>query len=165
MDTSTQDLARIAAVGIGATAAMDLWLLLLKRLGMPSLNIAFIGRWAGHLVRGRWKHDPIAKSPPVPGEAALGWLVHYAVGIAFAALLAAIAGTSWLRAPSIIPALAIGVATTAAPLLVMQPSMGAGIASSRTPTPLKNCLRSFMNHTVFGAGLYVTAVLLSLIAP
>jgi hypothetical protein len=50
-----------------------------------------------------------------------------------------------------------GVATVAAPLLVMQPAMGAGFAASRTPTPLKNCLRSTVNHAVFGLGLYGAA--------
>jgi hypothetical protein len=49
-------------------------------------------------------------------------------------------------------------------LFVMQPAMGSGFAASRTPTPLKNCLRSLANHTVFGLGLYVSAVLLSLLA-
>jgi hypothetical protein len=44
------------------------------------------------------------------------------------------------------------------PLFVMQPAMGAGIASSRTKTPLLNGLRNLLNHTVFGAGLYVSAL-------
>ena len=165
MDSPLQDLARIALIGIGATAVMDLWLALLKRLGMPGLNMAFIGRWLGHLARGRWKHDPIAKSPPVRGEVAWGWIFHYGVGIAFAGLLAGIAGTSWLRAPSLFPALAVGVATVIAPLFLMQPSMGAGIASSRTPTPVRNSLRSVANHAVFGVGLYACAVLIRFLNP
>lgn len=44
----------------------------------------------------------------------------------------------------------------------MQPAMGAGLASSRTPTPLKNCLRSLITHAVFGGGLYGAAVVLTL---
>lgn len=160
MNPLLHDLARIALVGIGATAVMDLWLALLQRSGVPTLNFAFIGRWAGHLLRGRWKHDPIAKSPPIPGEAALGWIVHYAVGMAFAGVMVAVGGMSWMRSPSVLPALAVGVGTVAAPLLVMQPAMGAGIASSRTPAPVKNCLRSLVNHTVFGAGLYLAAAAL-----
>lgn len=159
MDASPQDLTLIAAVGIGATLVMDLWLALSKRLGMPGSNMAFIGRWLAHLPRGRWRHDAIARAAPVPGETMLGWLFHYGVGIAFAALLAAVAGTGWLHAPSAVPALALGIATTAAPLFVMQPAMGAGVASSRTQAPLKNTLRTFANHAVFGAGLYLSALL------
>jgi len=40
--------------------------------------------------------------------------------------------------------------------------MGAGFASSKTPTPLRNCLRSLVTHGVFGLGLYVSAVVFSL---
>jgi hypothetical protein len=165
MDIPLQDLARVALVGVGATAVMDAWLALLKRLGVPSLRMAFIGRWAGHALRGRWRHEAIGKAEPIPHEGALGWLVHYATGIAFAGFLAAVAGMAWMRAPSLPPAIALGMATVAAPLLVMQPAMGAGIASRRTATPLRNCLRSFASHTVFGAGLYFTAVFLQALQP
>jgi Protein of unknown function (DUF2938) len=164
MNTLLLDLGRIALVGIGATVLMDLWLALLRRLGVPTLDFALLGRWAGHLAGGRLRHDGIAKSPRIRNELALGWLVHYAVGIAFAGLLAAILGTAWLQSPTVLPALAIGAATVAAPLFVMQPSMGAGIASSRTAAPLTNCLRSLANHTVFGAGLYVAAATIQQVA-
>ena len=54
--------------------------------------------------------------------------------------------------------------TVAAPLLVMQPAMGSGFATSRTVPPLKNCLRSLANHTVFGLGLYLFALVIALIS-
>ena len=150
----------IILIGIGATIVFDLWLVLLKSLGVKTLNMAFIGRWAGHLAQGRFAHDAIAASPAVNGEHALGWLVHYATGVAFSAALVAVAGQGWLHAPSIGPALAVGIATAGAPLFVMQPSMGLGVASRKTPTPVKNCLRSLANHTVFGLGLYLSALLI-----
>lgn len=156
------EIVKVMLIGIGATAVMDAWLMLLKRSGVPTLNFAMIGRWAGHLTRGTFAHAAIAKSPPVPGELALGWLMHYAIGIAFAALLVAVQGLQWTGNPTLLPALAVGMATVAAPLFVMQPAMGAGIASSKTPTPLKNCLRSVANHTVFGLGLYLAAALTAL---
>lgn len=160
MNPAFEEIARIALVGIGATAVMDLWLAMLKRMGVPTLNFAFIGRWAGHVLRGRWMHDAIAKSPPIPGEAAVGWLVHYAIGIVFAGVMVAIGSLSWMHSPTLLPALALGMGTVVAPLFVMQPAMGAGFASSRTATPLKNCLRSLMNHAVFGVGLYLAAAAL-----
>lgn len=156
-----KDLAQIALTGIAATAFMDLWLLLLKRLGVPTLNFAFIGRWAGHLLRGRLAHEAIARAEPVRGELAWGWLVHYLVGIAFAGLLVLTQGLAWTAAPTLLPALLLGAATVALPLLVMQPAMGAGIASLRTATPLKNCLRSLANHLVFGLGLYLSALVIA----
>jgi len=154
----------IIIIGIGATIVFDLWLVLLKRMGVKTMNMAFIGRWAAHLAQGRFTHASIAASPAVSGEHALGWLVHYATGVAFAGALVAVAGQGWLHAPSIGPALAVGIATVGAPLFVMQPSMGLGVASSKTPTPMKNCLRSLANHTVFGLGLYLSALLIKGIA-
>jgi len=155
--TANETLVRIVLVGAGATAVLDAWLMLLKQMGVQTLNFAMIGRWAGHLVRGRFAHRAIAKAPAIPGELVLGWCVHYAVGVAFAGLLASLRGTAWLQAPSLPPALAMGLCTLAFPLFVMQPAMGLGFAASRTPAPLKNCMRSLGNHTVFGLGLYLAA--------
>jgi hypothetical protein len=159
-----QDIPLAAVIGIGATAIMDLWLVLLKRIGVPTLNFAFIGRWVGHLLRGQWAHRSIATAAPIANELAWGWLTHYAVGVAFATVLVGIEGADWVHRPTLLPALTVGVCTVAAPLLVMQPAMGSGFAASRTPTPLKNCLRSLANHSVFGLGLYLCARLISLIS-
>ena len=161
--TWLQDTFHITLIGIGATAVMDLWLIALRNMGVPTLNFAFIGRWVGHLLRGRWAHASISKAEPIPGELALGWFTHYAVGVAFATLLVALQGAAWTVNPTPLPALAVGMFTVLVPLLIMQPAMGAGLASSKTPTPLKNCLRSLANHTVFGVGLYLSAVLVAAI--
>ncbi len=91
----------ILFIGIGATLVMDLWTVLLRYLGVTTLNYAMVGRWAGHLLEGRWQHAAIGKAAPVRGELALGWLLHYATGLVFAALLAAIAGEGWLRVPTL----------------------------------------------------------------
>jgi len=155
-----ETIAQTVLIGMGATAVMDAWLALLKRMGVQTLNFAFIGRWVGHLFRGTFTHASIGKAEPIPGELALGWLTHYAVGIAFAGLLVGLRGVAWIQAPSVLPALAVGFATVVVPLFVMQPSMGLGVAASRTPAPLKNCVRSMTNHTVFGLGLYLSAVVI-----
>lgn len=164
MNPLARDLLHVALVGMGATAAMDLWLLLLRRLQVPTLDFALMGRWVGHLARGRWAHAAIAKSAPIPRERALGWGFHYATGVAFAGLLVGIQGLAWIREPSWLPAVSVGLATLAAPLFVMQPAMGAGIAASRTATPLRNLARSVANHAVFGAGLYGAALVLAPLA-
>ena len=98
------------------------------------------------------------------GELAWGWLTHYAVGMAFSGVLLSLQGSAWVHSPTQLPALAVGMGTVAAPLLVMQPAMGSGFAASRTPTPLKNCLRSLASHTVFGLGLYLSALVIALIS-
>lgn len=159
-----QDFPLALFMGVGATAVMDTWLVLLRHLGVPTLNFAFIGRWVGHLLHGRIAHAAIAKAPPIWGELAWGWLTHYAVGVGFATVLLGMVGADWVHHPTLLPALAMGVVTVAAPLLVMQPAMGSGFAASRTPTPLKNCLRSLANHTVFGFGLYLSALAIGLVS-
>lgn len=165
MNRTIEIVARTVLIGAGATVAMDLWAALLRRFGVPSLNFAFLGRWLGHLPKGRFFHDPIAKSPPVTGELALGWLAHYSIGITFAALLVSVFGLRWARSPSLLPALVIGLVTVAAPLFVLQPAMGAGVASARTPTPLFNSLKSVATHTIFGIGLYLAARLTASLLP
>jgi zinc transporter ZupT len=86
----------------------------------------------------------------------LGILVHQLpVGLSFAAVLLAIAGPEWLERPRLLPALAVSYATLVSPFLIMQPAMGAGIASSRTPRPNAARLRSVVTHTVYGVGLYL----------
>lgn len=160
-DMSVTSLAfSILLVGIGATLVMDLWTLLLRRLGITTLNYAMVGRWVGHLFAGRWRHAAIGKAASVRGELAWGWLLHYATGLVFAALLVAIAGEGWLLAPVLWPALLFGVVSVLVPLCVVQPAFGAGYFATRTPTPLRSGLRSLATHGVFGFGLFLSAVVL-----
>ena len=157
--SSLQYFERILFVGIGATAVLDVWLILLGRMGIPTLNFAYVGRWVGHLTRGTMMHAGIARSTPIRGELALGWFTHYAIGISFAWLLLGIQGMAWARQPTLWPCLLLGVSTVLMPLFVMQPAMGAGFASSKTATPAKNVIRSVANHVVFGFGLYLSSLL------
>ena len=148
----------ILFIGAGATLATDLWTMARARLfGVPAPDWGLVGRWFGHMARGRFRHERIAAARPVHGERLIGWTAHYLIGIAFAAVLLAVFGLDWARAPTLAPALAVGLGSVAAPFLVMQPAMGAGIAASRTPCPPVARIRSVMNHLVFGAGLYATA--------
>lgn len=148
---------RAALIGVGATLIMDGWAFLLRRFGIPSLNFAFLGRWIGHLGRGTWIHPSIAQAAPIPGERVLGWSAHYAIGLSFAVLLLAVFGLDWARAPTLLPALLVGTVTVVAPLFILQPALGAGIASTKTPRPLFNVAKSFVTHTVYGVGLFVAA--------
>ena len=141
---------------------MDAWGIARTRLfGSPPANYGLVGRWLAYLPRGRFRHDPIAKSPPVRGELAIGWIAHYATGIAFAGVLLALWGAEWARQPSLAPALIVGIGSVAAPFLVMQPGMGAGIAASRTPRPNAARLQSLVTHAVFGLGLFLSASLVN----
>jgi hypothetical protein len=144
-------------IGTGATAFLDLWSVARAWMtGAQKPDYAMVGRWLAWLPRGRFFHDAIARSAPVRGERAIGWIAHYAIGIAFAGILLACWGSGWARNPALVPALIIGIGSIAAPFLLMQPGMGAGIAASRTPDPRAARLRSLVTHTVFGLGLYAS---------
>ena len=165
MTTTAEFIFRSILIGAGATLTMDVWAAVLRRFGVPSLSFALLGRWIGHLPTGRFRHASIARTAPVRGELLLGWSAHYSIGIMFAAVLLAIFGLRWASAPTLVPALFIGVVTVLAPLLVLQPAMGAGIASSRTPRPVFNSVKSLVTHTVFGFGLFLAARVVASLVP
>jgi hypothetical protein len=157
MSPTSEFVVRSILTGVGATITMDLWGAVLRRLGIPSLDFALLGRFVAHVPRGRWFHENIAHTRAVRGELVIGWGAHYAIGISFAALLLLMFGLEWGRAPTLVPAIFIGVVTVVAPWLVLQPALGAGIASSKTKAPLFNSLKSLTTHTVFGLGLFIAA--------
>lgn len=146
--------------GLGATLTIDLWALLLRRgFGIPSLSFCLLGRWILHMPAGRFVHASIGAAAPRPHECAVGWTAHYLIGAGFGLLFTLVAPAGWLARPTAGPALAFGVITVLMPFLVLQPALGLGLASSKTPRPWAARLRSLATHTVFGAGLWLWALL------
>jgi hypothetical protein len=156
------DIVEAVLVGLGATLLIDLWALFLRRaFDIPSLSYCLLGRWVLYIPGGTIVHKSITATPQKPHECAVGWVTHYLIGVTFALLFVLLASDSWLARPTLLPALVFGIATTLVPFFTMQPSFGLGIAASKTPNPNKARLKSLTTHTVFGAGLYVWASLLS----
>jgi hypothetical protein len=150
-------------IGVGATASIDLWSVVRQRLlDVPPPNYGLVGRWLAHIPRGRLLHRSIATVEPMRRERLIGWTAHYLIGIAFAFILTGTWGAAWIQGPTIGPALIVGLGTVAAPFLVMQPAMGAGIASSRAARPAVARFHSLLTHGVFGLGLYGAGLLASL---
>ena len=148
-----------AAIGIGATLAMDLWNLILKRaFKIPSLNYCLLGRWLRLMLRGKFRHSSIAAAPEQPLECATGWLAHYSIGVVFALGFLLLAPGDWHTRPTLPPALLYGIATVVFPFFVLQPSLGFGIASSKSAHPARARAKSLGTHTVFGFGLYLSAL-------
>lgn len=148
-------------IGVGATAFMDIIALGQKRfLGLHPLNYAMIGRWLGHLIRGRIVHRPITASQKIPFEGLIGWGAHYLIGILFAAVFLACAEPGWRETPDLGSALVFGVLSVLAPFLIMQPCLGAGLAARHTPRPSAARLKSLVAHLSFGVGLWLAGVFL-----
>ena len=147
------------AIGIGATLVMDLWNQFLKRtFSIPSLNYCLLGRWLRHMPGGTLRHANITAAPQKPFECTVGWIAHYTIGVVFAIVFVVLASGDWLARPTLLLALLYGIGTVVFPFFILQPSLGLGIAASRTPKPMQARLKSLMTHTVFGVGLYLCAL-------
>jgi hypothetical protein len=165
MRTTLSAIARSAAIGVGATAIMDLGGEVVRRLtGVQPLDYRLLGRWIGHMPQGTLRHKNIRAAEPVPYERELGWAAHYTIGTAFAGLLVATRPT-WAGRPTLLPALVTGIATTAAPWFLMQPAFGLGVAASKTPEPAVARMRSLRTHAIYGVGLYVAGSAVALVKP
>lgn len=149
-------------IGIGATLTFDLWAQFLRyAFKVTPSNLCLVGRWLRYMPAGIFRHSNIAAAPPKRAECAVGWIAHYMIGITFAIAFVAFMGNDWLQRPTLIPAIVYGVVTVLAPFAIMQPSFGFGFAAAKLPNPAQVRLRSLMNHTAFGVGLYLSAVLMN----
>jgi hypothetical protein len=151
-----------AAIGVGATLVMDTWNLFLRRaFGIPSLNYCLLGRWLRHMPAGTFRHMNINSAEPKSLERTVGWIGHYTIGLMLALGFLILVSGEWLVRPTLLPALLYGVGSVVFPFFVMQPSLGLGIASSRTARPARARMKSLATHTVFGVGLYLSALAVS----
>lgn len=161
---TTLGLSFISAIllGLGATLAFDLWGVVLKlAFKIPPANICLVGRWFRYMPEGQLRHRSIVAAPRKRAECVVGWLAHYSIGITLAGAFVAIVGDTWLRSPTPAPAIGFGILTVLAPFLIMHPAFGFGVAASKVAHPAQARLRSLLNHTAFGAGLYFIGWLLS----
>ena len=162
MDNLTRSLMSAILIGLGATLTFDLWALFLKHaFKITPSNICLVGRWLRYMPEGTFKHSNIVSTPQKSAECTVGWIAHYLIGITFAIAFVALVGNNWLQHPTLIPAIVFGVVTVLAPFFIMQPSFGLGFAASKTSNPTQARLRSLMNHTAFGVGLYLFGLLVS----
>jgi hypothetical protein len=148
-------------IGIGATVTLDLWGLFLKyAFKIAPSNMCLLGRWLLYMPEGIFRHTNIASATRKSGECAVGWIAHYLVGMLFAVAFVAFVGSDWLQYPALIPALGFGLVTVSMPFFIMQPAFGFGFVASKTSNPNQARLRSLMNHSVFGAGIYLSGLFL-----
>ena len=164
--TDAPTLLSALAIGAGATLCIDAWNLFLARaFGVRSLDYCLLGRWVAHLPRGVVRHRAIAAAEPRRRECALGWAAHYGIGASLSLALVLWVAPGWLARPTLVLAVAYGVATVVFPFFVLQPALGLGVASAATRNPAQARLKSLATHTVYGVGLYawahVAAVLLA----
>jgi hypothetical protein len=150
----------IVLMGTVATVMTDLWHLTLKAVvGLPTANWSLVGRWVAGFPRGVFVHRPITGAARVRGELAIGWMFHYAVGIAYAAIYLAIVQQGLGSEPTFLTAIVFALVLLAAPWFVMQPALGLGIMAARAPNAVAVRAVNVTTHAVFGLGLYLGALI------
>ncbi|XQF91582.1 DUF2938 family protein (plasmid) [Pseudoalteromonas espejiana] len=75
-------------------------------------------RWVGHMKSGQFYQPALPKAEKIPGELAIGWVVHYLIGITYGLILMVCVNTQWLDLPTILPALLVAWFGIVAPFLL-----------------------------------------------
>ena len=142
--------------GVVATVTMDAAMVAAATIGGEAFNsertdLAVIGRWAGGLLRGRWRHVDASREDPGALDLPLGLMTHYLTGIV---LTEAFVLFPWRRAkPTVAAAVSYGIATLVFPLFVLFPSLGYGPAGLRSGEAARLARIMLVGHTAFGAGI------------
>ena len=142
--------------GLFATVVLDLWQRLLHAAaGIPPADWGLIGRWFAYIPKGRLIHRPIGETPAVAGEAAIGWTMHYLVGLAYGFAYLGLLVFVLERAPSLVNGLVFGAVSVVIPWFLMQPGLGAGIMARLAPNPWVPRLNALASHVLYGGALFV----------
>ncbi|WP_422366824.1 DUF2938 family protein [Pelagibius sp.] len=144
-----------AIAGVLATLVLDIWQRLLFAVsGIPPADWGAIGRWFAYLPKGRMIHRPIGDTPAVPGEAAIGWTMHYVIGVAYGVAYLGLLVFVLDSPASLLNGLVFGAVSVVIPWFVMQPGLGIGVMGRLAANPWVPRLNAFFSHVIYGAALY-----------
>ncbi len=153
-DAEAPSLAGAAVAGLLATYGMDV---AGRRIVAPALRrgpSGGLGRWIGHMFRGRFTHTDISQAEPIPHEAGMGMAAHYTIGLLLGAGYALLLRVPQARQSSLPRATAYGAATTVLPWFWMFPARGQGVMGLRD-RDLRVPAFAFCTHVAYGFGLGV----------
>ncbi len=143
--------------GIVGAVLMDITETAAARIGITSgVNVALVGRWVLGLTRGQLTHANILDTPPLPGEARVGWAFHFLVGGGGVALVYPAVLQCCGAAPTthhLLGGLLFGGATSLLPWFVLLPAFGWGWFGRRGPRGTHALLASTLSHIPYGLGV------------
>lgn len=148
----------ILVTGIVATIAMDL--VAAAGVALRVFRIPLYGRWFLYGLKGTFRHADIERAPPLKGENALMFPLHYLAGTLLAVLYLALLEAFSLGAGSLLLATGYGVATSVIPLFLMLPSMGYGLLGLRHARDLFWLRQILLMHLGYGLGIGIAVLLL-----
>lgn len=142
-------------VGVAATVTMDVLGSVARKAGLTAgAKGTWVGRWYLGIPRGKLAHSDIRTVPEQRGEKHAALVGHYLIGIALAVFY--VVGASWLGVSpgGFLVAVGYGLVTCVFPLLLVYPALGFGPFGRRAPPELKPLTSSFVNHFLYGVGLW-----------
>lgn len=146
--------------GVFATLVLDIWQRILHAAaGIPPTNWGIVGRWFAHMPRGRFMHEAIAEAEPVTGEVAIGWAMHYLIGILFGVAYVGLFVIVLASAPTLLNGLLFGLASVVVPWFAMQPALGLGVMGAKAPNPAIPRYSALAAHCIYGVALYAGSAL------
>ena len=145
---------QIVVVGVGACAVFDVWQRIFQWFtSIPPSNWAIVGRWTiGLLTNGQLLVRDLELRPNRRNELGVGWFVHYAIAIAYAAIFMLLMKANILAA-EIADGLLFGVVSVVVPWFFFLPCLGKGIMGRLTPNPPLVCALALMMHSIFGVAI------------
>ena len=146
--------------GIFATIVLDIWQRVLRATtGIPVTNWGIVGRWFGHMPRGRFVHAAIAEVEPIAGELAIGWIMHYLIGVLYGVVYVGLIVVVLSGTPTLLNGFLFGLASVVIPWFLMQPALGLGAMGSKTPNPNIPRYSALAAHCIYGVALYAGSTL------
>jgi hypothetical protein len=147
-------------MGIWATLFMDISAIIFGKLKIihPTIGPEIVGRWALYMVRGKFVHKDINKTPALSNEKSAALIAHYLIGIILAGIYLVIEPKIPITLNQPWMPLIFGIATTVLPWFWLYPSIGLGIMASKTSKRSPFIVTSLVNHTNFGLGFLIWIV-------
>jgi len=102
-------------------------------------------------------HRPIADTAAVDGELALGWSLHYLIGLVYGFAYVGLMVYGFETPPSLLNGFVFGACSVVIPWFILQPGLGIGVMGRRAPKPLVPLLNALANHIVYGIALFIGA--------
>lgn len=151
-DARAPSIAAGAVAGGLATYGMDV---AARRVVAPALGkgpAGGLGRWVGHMLRGRFTHEDIRNAEPIEHEGGIGIAAHYTIGVVLGVGYALLLRVPQRRRSSLPLATAYGIATTVFPWFWMFPARGQGVMGLRDHD-LRVPAFALLTHVAYGLGL------------
>lgn len=142
-------------VGLLATATFDLLYLVIYLVNGSIVDWTMLGRISAYFItKGEFIAFEWASMPPVYYENAIGWCVHYSVGVVYAFFYVYFILKQFKYPNKVWKSISFLLVMTVFPFFVLDPLSGSGILDLKTVHPVINILLTFCVHSFYGLFLW-----------